>query len=783
MGISANPANRGQLVETFVNTAYDKVETVHDNLAEISRVADLSGSRQAGTSFPTTRADGSALISGDTFFNIDTDNHYTWNAGSLSWVAQGSATTTVETITVDATMASTGTITLSNPYILGSNNLLIFVQGVYQGNSYTETNITTIDFGANLLDVGDTIVSVVTKTAVATTTLPATNVEYTPAGSGAVTDVQTRLRGLTSISGLATYPKGGEVYIKGYHSAGDGGGGVFYWDSSQDKANHNGGTIIDPDITFPADWTNQTQVTTWFTAGTGTGCWMRVYDGAVNIRWFGAKGDSTTNDYRSFQEALDNHSEVYIPKGTFIIETALSTNSNNILFGDGVNSVIKLGAQINGILLNGVDDVTLKDFYLDGNGGVYSATTNVGIYNQYGASNGCRNIFIERVVVFNVGGAGIYFLAQSGSTSSNINILNCTVNQTGTHGILCQDYVSNTNIIGNTVSNFGLNFNDRPGITTGRYGVNHRVIGNNVKGSVSALGTSVHGISIDGADTFVCNDNVITNTIGYGIELGGAKNGTCAGNTVENTTRACIECGGIAAAAPEPEYKTENVAITGNVCINGSAQGVYLNKGTATNTNTVTVSGNTVQNCATTGIDINNTCQDITVTGNTVKDCGTSGVYVLSSDGIIVTGNIIKDNNTTSNTSHAGVRIVNTTSETDMLVDNNIVSGNGVLDYNITNTIENKGASKNPAVTFPLATATPSVSNGGVFKTSDTTTITNFTGGLVDGQSFKLLALHAATITDGTFIKTSTGSNKVLTVNVVYEFTRIGGVWYETATS
>jgi len=46
-------------------------------------------------------------------------------------------------------------------------------------------------------------------------------------------------------------PAGTQASVAGYHEKGDGGGGIFYWDPNEDKANHNGGTIIDPTQTFP----------------------------------------------------------------------------------------------------------------------------------------------------------------------------------------------------------------------------------------------------------------------------------------------------------------------------------------------------------------------------------------------------------------------------------------------------------------------------------------------------------------------------------------------------
>ena len=127
-------------------------------------------------------------------------------------------------------------------------------------------------------------------------------VSYTPAGTGAVeTNVQAKLRETVSVEDFggtenivgqlhycADVTNGSTITLISYHSGINSGGGIFHWDSSRNKALHDGGIIIDPDITFPTDWSNATQVATWFTAGTGSGCWVRQYDGAVDVAWFGA---------------------------------------------------------------------------------------------------------------------------------------------------------------------------------------------------------------------------------------------------------------------------------------------------------------------------------------------------------------------------------------------------------------------------------------------------------------------------------------------------------------
>jgi len=70
------------------------------------------------------------------------------------------------------------------------------------------------------------------------------------------------------------------------------GGGVFVWDSSRSKSDHNGGTIIDPDAPFPTLWDDTTQQAAWFDSSNGGfGCWVRPVSAFVSPYEFGAKGE------------------------------------------------------------------------------------------------------------------------------------------------------------------------------------------------------------------------------------------------------------------------------------------------------------------------------------------------------------------------------------------------------------------------------------------------------------------------------------------------------------
>jgi hypothetical protein len=189
---------------------------------------------------------------------------------------------------------------------------------------------------------------------------------------------------------LSMEHKTGSVQLLGYHERGDGGGGVFYWDSSKDKADHNGGTVIDPDVTYPTDWTNQTQLAAWFTAGSGAGCWVRQYDGDVNVKWFGAKCNaelsslgvlSGTDDSLSVQAGIDFANKYGIKTvnafGKIRLDSTINILAGVILFGGeyASNPRYRIGTgweKLTGSILFinhssgvSVDDYTKAGFSLD----------------------------------------------------------------------------------------------------------------------------------------------------------------------------------------------------------------------------------------------------------------------------------------------------------------------------------------------------------------------------------------------------------------------------------
>ena len=126
---------------------------------------------------------------------------------------------------------------------------------------------------------------------------------------------------IAALKALISHANNDQVQVAGYYSPGDGGGGIFYYDASS-SATDNGGTVIAP------------------TAGAGR--WKRIYSGAVNVKWFGAKGgDGAADDTTAIQNTINSisntsslgragGSRIYFPDGDYTITSSLIIDNSNI---------------------------------------------------------------------------------------------------------------------------------------------------------------------------------------------------------------------------------------------------------------------------------------------------------------------------------------------------------------------------------------------------------------------------------------------------------------------
>ena len=173
-----------------------------------------------------------------------------------------------------------------------------------------------------------------------------------PVATGILSSINS-FTSMSEIIGYTTAPENTSVNVSGYTTANDGGGGIFNWDSSVDKATADAGTIIDPSVSLALQGT-----------GVGNGCWIRQYDGPIRVSWFG----------EDVQLALNIGGEVsFTENKTYEITSGLTTNN-----GDGFLKITGNGATLNfnssdynGLDIQQINEVHLNGITLDFNGGAH----------------------------------------------------------------------------------------------------------------------------------------------------------------------------------------------------------------------------------------------------------------------------------------------------------------------------------------------------------------------------------------------------------------------------
>ena len=140
----------------------------------------------------------------------------------------------------------------------------------------------------------------------------------------------------------------------------DGGGGVFRYDANI-STYEDGGIYFEPNNL----------------SSSANGRWVRVYDNHVNVMWYGAAKDGTTDDFDEIQDANDAASTLelplMLPEGTYAIDLQSSTplepttswyskggatlKNTNLGLGGGGTSLIVVDEQ---------DGLTFSQIHLDG---------------------------------------------------------------------------------------------------------------------------------------------------------------------------------------------------------------------------------------------------------------------------------------------------------------------------------------------------------------------------------------------------------------------------------
>ena len=232
-----------------------------------------------------------------------------------------------------------------------------------------------------------------------------TNLETVPLSSLPSATYATSLKTLPTITDLRAedYAVSTRVFVLGHTSSNDGGGGVFMWDAAS-SATDNSGTIIKP-----------TAISTG-----NPGRWLRIYSGAVNVKWFGAVGDGVVNDVAAIQAAINTGNDVHIPAGTYLISSGLSHNVSTTISGDGeaLSKILVSGSGYDAITMS-ADYAGIRDLQ------IYSSTQRTSGANIK-LSAATRKNFIRNVKMQNAF-YGIHIAADAVITTiEDVEILDCT---------------------------------------------------------------------------------------------------------------------------------------------------------------------------------------------------------------------------------------------------------------------------------------------------------------------------------------------------------------------
>lgn len=220
-----------------------------------------------------------------------------------------------------------------------------------------------------------------------------------------------------------------KVILQGFSSIGDGGGGEFYWDSTSTEPD-NVGTVIAPSI------------------GSGAGRWKRNFNGAVNVKWFGAIADGTTDNTTIIQNALNvsqqhGTNEIYIGSesasfviGTVNVPSGMSIKSNG--------AIIKPTSTGQGFVIDNQSFVEMAGLEFDG-----SSQLTGEIYCIHVINGSSHLKFAD--CYFRDGRYGLHIIS-----ANDVNITGCTFTNFRAWGNYLVN-ISGLKLIGNTSYN---NIND-----------------------------------------------------------------------------------------------------------------------------------------------------------------------------------------------------------------------------------------------------------------------------------------------------------------------------------
>lgn len=159
---------------------------------------------------------------------------------------------------------------------------------------------------------------------------------------------------VNSLKSLPNNPQTDTVYsVIGFYagwaalSAPPSGGGLFAWNATLSKSNHNGVTHYSPESLSAWAGTQSDIATLLNWAGSGSGLWVRTDVAcAINLKMAGAVGNDSANDTLSVQAAVNvtvsagGTYALYIPEGVYKLTSSINIITAIRVYGDGCSPYV-----------------------------------------------------------------------------------------------------------------------------------------------------------------------------------------------------------------------------------------------------------------------------------------------------------------------------------------------------------------------------------------------------------------------------------------------------------
>ena len=170
----------------------------------------------------------------------------------------------------------------------------------------------------------------------------------------------------------------------------------------------------------------------------------------VNVKDFGAVGDGVTNDAPAIQNALEyvktTGGTVYIPSGTYYVNTNLKIYSNTTLLlennatllkGPDIVCILTVYNASDAVLYNGAKNITIRGGIFDGNNLIPAGSSGINLISL----SHSQNITLENITFKNTSGS--YHPIECNS-SKHVLINRCYFDVTGHNGAIDIDAANNS---------------------------------------------------------------------------------------------------------------------------------------------------------------------------------------------------------------------------------------------------------------------------------------------------------------------------------------------------